>query len=587
MNMQIQKAPSLFPRRLLPLLSIVFSFFLAPDSILANSVVSTKHNLSTSGPGPIKSASEEQVCIFCHTPHHANVDINTTHLWSRDLSANVYDLYGSTTMKAVPEQPRGYSRLCLSCHDGTIALGVLHGGRTIGVSGTGLAGGKLTAANRGFLGEDLSDDHPISFDYTPALANSNGELKQPNELPAAIKLQGGTSLECTSCHNPHSAQFGKFLVMGNSLGQMCKACHVKTGWAASSHGGHQNPLNATTSCTVCHDFSVGSTENVGCQICHKPHRAGISQRLLRNATEEGTCLRCHTAGKAQDIQTAINKSSIHPVADPTTIGVHYPNETLPATMYHVECADCHNPHQIKDAVATAPAVNGRLTGVKGVKIDGAVINPADNEYEVCFRCHASSNTDFNTNTVDRKIEEGNKRLSFLPTNPSFHPVAAVGRNTNVPGLLLGYTEASMIYCTDCHNNDTSVKAGGTGANGPHGSQWKPLLISKYNTTTSGWVTYAPAEYALCFRCHSDTTLRSSASGFYKTSTSNNLHSNMGHQRVSCSVCHDPHGVPGGTETNNSHLINFGGQAKGGTYTHTATGGSCFISGCHGNKSYAR
>ena len=36
-----------------------------------NSIVDTTHNLSASGPGRIHALDEEQVCIFCHTPHGA------------------------------------------------------------------------------------------------------------------------------------------------------------------------------------------------------------------------------------------------------------------------------------------------------------------------------------------------------------------------------------------------------------------------------------------------------------------------------------------------------------------------------------
>ncbi|MGD0388921.1 MAG: hypothetical protein ABSC42_08205, partial [Tepidisphaeraceae bacterium] len=35
------------------------------------SVVNSPHNLSASGPGTIKSTNEQEVCIFCHTPHNA------------------------------------------------------------------------------------------------------------------------------------------------------------------------------------------------------------------------------------------------------------------------------------------------------------------------------------------------------------------------------------------------------------------------------------------------------------------------------------------------------------------------------------
>ena len=35
------------------------------------SVVNSKHDLSSRGPGPIRAVQESRICIFCHTPHNA------------------------------------------------------------------------------------------------------------------------------------------------------------------------------------------------------------------------------------------------------------------------------------------------------------------------------------------------------------------------------------------------------------------------------------------------------------------------------------------------------------------------------------
>ena len=107
------------------------------------SIVYSKHNLSLSGPGLIKSSTEDRVCIFCHTPHNANP---LTPLWNKKIDPahyTSYDMYSSSTMKSTKSAigPTGPSRLCLSCHDGTIALGsVLTSPAAISmmnVSGTG------------------------------------------------------------------------------------------------------------------------------------------------------------------------------------------------------------------------------------------------------------------------------------------------------------------------------------------------------------------------------------------------------------------------------------------------------------------
>jgi len=86
-------------------------------------ILDSKHDLSVSGPGPAKALSESEVCLFCHTPHRA---VSQTPLWNHRMSEASYTPYTSSTTKAAVGQPTGSSKLCLSCHDGTVALGMLH-----------------------------------------------------------------------------------------------------------------------------------------------------------------------------------------------------------------------------------------------------------------------------------------------------------------------------------------------------------------------------------------------------------------------------------------------------------------------------
>ena len=145
-------------------LVLVFAIWLAgPVSAGTADVINSSHNLSASGPGVVQS-SETQVCIFCHAPHNVFPDIQP--LWNRFMPTQSYNPYSSTTMKASAGMPGQISKMCLSCHDGTVALG-----QTI-TSGIIPTTGALSLAKN--LTTDLSDDHPISF----SLAN-NGELS-PN-----------------------------------------------------------------------------------------------------------------------------------------------------------------------------------------------------------------------------------------------------------------------------------------------------------------------------------------------------------------------------------------------------------------------
>lgn len=524
-----------------------------------SNILTTKHNLSASGPGTLIATSENRVCIFCHTPHHATME---NPLWSRPLSNAIYNLYGSSTLVATPGQPTGASRLCLSCHDGTIAIGMLEGqDESIFLTG-GITTMPVGDTN---LETDLSDDHPISFPYTSSLAFQRGELKDPSSLPTEIKLEEGFMLQCTSCHNPHKNPHGMFLVMSDQYSALCLACHDKRGWTTSSHS--MSP----------------STAEQGCRNCHQPHGAPGSKHLLQSVFEEENCLtNCHNqAGNGIDIQSSISKFYNHPMNYAT--GTHDIIEN-PLTMdKHVECVDCHNPHQVNDLGApldNPPALSGRLSGVKGVSLTGTVLAEATKEYELCFGCHAD-NAFTNNSQVIRHIQTTNERLRFDPTNPSFHPVTAPGKNLNVPSLRPEYGESDMIYCTDCHGSDSSVRAGGIGADGPHGSIYPHILIAQYQQ--SGYQQpYSAANFTLCFRCHDPNALFDGGITTFGNGQKSSHQTHVKGFGIPCSACHDPHGVPvtmGATTNANVHLINFDISfvAPGGVYD--SVGRSCTVS-CH-------
>src|SRR3990167_8530151 len=93
----------------------------APKLGFAEGIVHSKHNLSVTGSGEVKAAEETEICIFCHAPHTTTAQAP---LWNRYDSGQSYTTYTSTTLRAITRQPSGSSKLCLSCHDGTVALGM-------------------------------------------------------------------------------------------------------------------------------------------------------------------------------------------------------------------------------------------------------------------------------------------------------------------------------------------------------------------------------------------------------------------------------------------------------------------------------
>ena len=534
----------------------------------------TLHNLSPGGLGrrqvggpsaraATAASGEDDLCVFCHTPHSAK---SHRGLWSRQAEPMTYKLYESSTMQARPQQPTGSSRLCLSCHDGMTALGAPKTGR----AGTTL--GKLTGTS--VLGTDLSDDHPISFVYDQTLVTRRRDLANPATLIGSVKLDESGQLQCTSCHDAHIDRHPKFLVTDPSNSGLCVACHKLPYWQESAHA--TSPATAR-SASPRPGSDSGTVGQNGCSSCHRSHGAPHPQRLLAARTEEGVCLDCHDGRvAAKDLRRESVKYSAHRVdryAD-----IHDPTENPSTMARHVECVDCHNAHATRTG-SVGGQITGALAGVSGVSISGSFVREASFEYEVCLKCHGvAENRDpivFRTDNVP------NVRLTIHPQNASFHPVADVGRNPNIPGLITPLTPASRTPCTSCHTNDAAALNGSSAPRGPHGSNYRPILAAEYHLdATMGSESYQL--YALCYRCHDRNTLLNRSDGF-----PHQLH--LGKVGASCAVCHDAHG-----SRQNPHLINFMSRdltgkvvvtpSSSGQLAYQSLGmgsGRCFLT-CHGN-----
>ncbi len=555
---------------------VAVTLFFFATSALAGNIRATKHNLSFSGPGAVTAESESQICIFCHIPHREGSEIS--YLWNRSSPTKPYTPYYSSTLKADVGQPTGSSRMCLSCHDGTIALGAVASSPTEIPFKGGIR--YMPTDSTSYLGTDLSDDHPISFVYDQALSAGDTELKDPSLLPPDVRLENN-QLQCVTCHDPHDDTYSQFLVMDNIASSLCIACHDITGWTSSSHALSNAELVRTGGLWPNTDYATVA-EN-GCENCHLPHTAGGKERLLIFAYEEDNCLDCHDGSVATtDIASVITKRYNHSVQNYT--GIHDPAENFATERVpkHVECSDCHNAHQANDnPSAGGGMVSGANKGVSGISAGGQGVSEARYVYEICFKCHGDNNVTDELFII-RQIGQINTRLEFDPANPSFHPVEARGKNSDVPSLLPPYAVSSTINCTDCHgNNDPSQPPG------PHGSDWQYLLVERY--VTDDYTTESPSSYALCYNCHSRSVLLNDESFPHSK--------HVVDQRVPCSACHDPHGISfmQGSSIHNSHLINFDVSIvlpdDTGRLEYNDLGrfrGECFLN-CHGKlhipKSY--
>lgn len=607
-------------------------------------VEDTKHNLSSNpaNANAIKSSlfnGTSEICVFCHTPHSARPDAP---LWNRTNSTASYtNTYWSDVLAGLsyptPEDPSNTglpnyaihvkTRICLSCHDGTIALGSLvnlpssaTSGeiQMVGTTGSLVANGMPTAA-AGYIGTDFRDDHPVAVKYLPSGTGPDPEMKGSGSRPAELKLyaSGGFDyIECTTCHNAHDNQYGNFLVMTNDNSALCMGCHDKTGYDPSSVHSvatqSYSPSNGTAA------GSLGTTVgNVDCMSCHFPHKAGITDKAqlpkaddnpaygayLLSFQEEQSCYNspdrwnnstapCHgdngqavknikslvAASKPSRHQVDMNGTALHEAAEARGVASGWLGGGN--AKWHVECADCHNPHTAGSATrtqinpnnpivppvptSTLPATSP-LYGTGGVRVDTwpnnwntpnaggtftylepiGVVDTLKNatgaqyEYQICLKCHSNFAWPVTPpNAPSLSASMTNQALEFNPANTyagnaSAHPVA--GSTGHTDGTLSGnWNNAGnkgnqTMYCSDCHNNNLAPPQG------PHGSNNQAILYRTYTNTygpTNGGQGQQQPGGDICLGCHpqavyllltpAQNVLANGSTGF-ASSTNINLH----------------------------------------------------------------
>jgi predicted CXXCH cytochrome family protein len=289
-------------------------------------------------------------------------------------------------------------------------------------------------------------------------------------------------------------------------------------------------------------FSSGETPHFdktklikGCGSCHMGH--GMLNTSMLPVEPDVFCYRCHSNNPAPenewggrylanntsvpDIKKEFNKPYRHPVEN---TGMHKQEKIFPETdrsaERQAECTDCHHHHYAEKG--------NTMNGIKGVNSQGLVVRKINSEYELCFKCHSLS--------ANLPADQKNKIDQFKISNPSYHPVIAQGKNSDVPSLVFPLTALSLVKCIDCHNNDDPM-----GPKGPHGSSYRYILKKNFSSSDG---TEGPYQYELCYSCHRRESILANESFFY-----HDLHISV--VGASCRTCHNPHG-----STQYTHLIDF-------------------------------
>ena len=236
-------------------------------------IVSSKHDLSTAtGIGGLYGQTDalDRICIYCHAPHHALQEadaagIKYLPLWNHGVTTQFYNTYqsdfgdgpeasglggvgvASNTQQFADRhlfngeaslgEPGSVSRLCLSCHDGTVAVNEYgfapqraesQGGATHFIADQFKIGG----------GGNLVNHHPIGFSYLE-VAQLDDEIADPDTVINGLAtkemttirslLYGNGMMECVTCHDVHNTKnTGEtFLWKSDRESKFCLTCHIK------------------------------------------------------------------------------------------------------------------------------------------------------------------------------------------------------------------------------------------------------------------------------------------------------------------------------------------------------------------------
>ncbi|MEK7680411.1 MAG: hypothetical protein AAB356_09470, partial [Deltaproteobacteria bacterium] len=416
-------------------------------------------------------------CTHCHEPHASFGGSEPFPYTSNDAGPDPYLLmkeYGGAS-----QTTQNYANLCWYCHENMF---------NINGEGSPTGMGRFKFYQGKTVFQASSHNTSTSFYWR----GTTGDPQQIWPRQSRSFLPSGNKGSCLNCHTPH----------GIKATDAANAYDTTAVPAAMQTVASGNP-------SVMSDYM-------------------IPRQLI--AWEEALCEGCHNPSQSPipDIQTEINKNirstaafagrlgtryrifgTGHPVDDTSLAGKHSAGETVPITVKHVECYDCHNPHAVKAPTGIkGDGDGGRITGVKYVDISGFAQEPAPIGmrqpyiYEVCLKCHGGTykqvfDTAAGTDDVfpdeirDREGDRGhfsNKRKEFDPNshhfmnypagdigyNTAYHPVGAGGRNGSLnlcmqlqPAFGLACTNAAVaatelssltIQCTDCHNTDASAPA---------------------------------------------------------------------------------------------------------------------------------
>jgi predicted CXXCH cytochrome family protein len=269
---------------------------LGSTQALAAGIADTKHNLGSAGTGVNKFSGTEEICVFCHTPHGADISAAVP-LWNRTMSApggyTTYNSLGTSSLDGATAPVGSVSLACLSCHDGTQAMSTMINAPGSGTSGSaafqaanvGMVGwsganqtlGKIGAGLITNIGTDLKNDHPIGIQYAggptaatlPAAGSDYTGFRDPDFNTAKSVSLNGTQVWYVDNNGTAGRQ------------KTDMQLYTRTdAWVGTTGAGQA--------------IAAGTAQPyVECASCHDPHTSTTATFLRVSNASSAVCLACH------------------------------------------------------------------------------------------------------------------------------------------------------------------------------------------------------------------------------------------------------------------------------------------------------
>ena len=277
-------------KRMTKVLSVAAVLALPGAAAMALGIAGTDHDFATKylttqtdgGAGTnavlVGTANSVGLCTYCHTPHSA---LSTTLLWNHNLSGNTFtwsdatSTTGGTAYASMSPTYKGSSVKCLSCHDGSVAIGDISLYKEISPAVFNTFTLATQTIKKIGAGGVMNGNHPVGMPYpfnqqtstyngipvgarvplTEFVAdpvNQNGTfIRLYNDNGSGVMgvgaVAGKTGMECSSCHDPHNNKVvnahvpststgvvGPTLLLRAAIdgstasdGYICTQCHIK------------------------------------------------------------------------------------------------------------------------------------------------------------------------------------------------------------------------------------------------------------------------------------------------------------------------------------------------------------------------